>query len=179
VEVDFFIGQDFLVSTMSEEFLPLQDFFNRTAKNQKDTAKFTTRSPAYLLASLFSVMEKHCHPMLVHVSNDILTIEKEIFAVDKKETIHEMLLIKTNIANYREAADRHPRIINQLSDKLGRFALTTDFEPRLKDVVDKSEDTRALLEDLSRTINALHETHTSLLNFRTNTVMQTLRSLPA
>lgn len=176
VEVDFFIGQNFLVSSSNEALWPLDDFFSRAATGKKNAVSFLSAAPLELLIAILERLEKYCHPMLVHVADDIEKVEAQIFLESKKETlqaINETLLIKTNIVNFRKAMNRHVTVIHRLSEKLQHFFPGADHAVSFKNIIDQADDTWSLLEEYTSTINALHSTHSSLLNVRANSVMQT------
>ncbi len=176
VESDFFIGPNFLISSSNEELFPLTDFFSRAAAHKKETAGFLSATPVELLIEILARLEKYCHPMLVHVADDIEKAEAQIFLENQKETlqaINKILLIKTNIVNFRKSLNRHAVVIHKLSGKLQRFFPGADQAANFKNIIDQAEDTWSLLEEYTSTINALHGTHSSLLNVRANSVMQT------
>ena len=172
VEVDFFIGKDFLVTSASELFSPIADFFN---KHKKDTAiknASAFASPIELLYEILKQLEHYCLPMSIHISNDIDHAENIVFAqTDKAETINEVLRIKTNIVNFRKAMNRHTRVVQHLSGKIEKFF--PDFSHELlKGLVEDTEDLWVMLENYQDTIEAIQDSQLSLLNYRTNKIME-------
>ncbi len=169
VEVDFFIGKNFLITALSEDFPPLSEYFNHFKKNKKD---LTTNSVPELLFQILTRLDQYCLPMSVHLSNDIDHIENEVFgATDKQKTINEVLLIKTNIVNFRKALNRHARILQNLSNRMGQQFPSFPDE-LFKELIEETDDLWGMLENYQDTINAIHESHLSLLNYRSNVTMQ-------
>ncbi|MBI5022663.1 MAG: hypothetical protein HZC05_00635 [Candidatus Magasanikbacteria bacterium] len=172
VEIDFFIGKDFLVTGSSELFSPVADFFN---KHKKDTAIKTVNnfvSPIELLYEILKRLEYYCLPMSIHISNDIDYIENAVFSkTDKAETINEVLRIKTNIVNFRKTMNRHTRVIQHLSGKVGKFFPDISHDI-LKGIVEDTEDLWMMLENYQDTIEAIQDSQLALLNYRSNKIME-------
>ncbi|KKR49227.1 MAG: Mg2 transporter protein CorA family protein [Candidatus Magasanikbacteria bacterium GW2011_GWC2_40_17] len=173
VEVDFLIGQDFLISSSSEEYAPISGFFNHFKKEtEKKDSKNLPVSAVELLFELLQKLEQYCLPMSIHISNDIDKVENEVFAsTAKEETINEVLRIKTNIVNFRKSMNRHTRVLQHLIGKIsGKFSSFT--ADKFKDLVYDTEDLWEMLENYQDTIEAIHDSQLSLLNYRSNATMQ-------
>lgn len=173
VEVDFFIGRNFLVTSSSEEFFPISDFFNRLKKQTGKKEKVNLfGSPAELLYEVLKQLENYCLPMSIHISNDIDKVENEVFSSTAKEdAINEVLRIKTNIVNFRKALNRHNRILQHLILKISKNFSSFSAE-LFKSLVEEAEDIWEMLENYQDTINAIHESQVSLLNYRSNIIME-------
>lgn len=172
IEVDFFIGRNFLVTSSSELFSPIADFFNKYSKDTaaKNASIFAT--PIELLYEILKRLEHYCQPMSIHISNDIDHVENIVFAqTDKAGTINEVLRIKTNIVNFRKAMNRHTRVIQHLSGKIEKFfpEFSREF---LKGLIEDTEDLWMMLENYQDTIEAIQDSQLSLLNYRTNKIME-------
>ncbi len=172
VEVDFFIGKDFLVTNSSEPFSPIADFFNKHKKNAVTKTANVFTSPIDLLYEILKRLEHYCLPMSIHISNDIDYVENIVFAqTDKAETINEVLRIKTNIVNFRKAMNRHTRVIQHLSGKINKFFPDTSHE-LLKGLIEDTEDLWVMLENYQDTIEAIQDSQLALLNYRSNKIME-------
>lgn len=172
VEIDFFLGPNFLVTSASEFFSPISDFFNKHKKDIAVKSANSFASPMELLYEILKRLEHYCLPMSIHISNDIDQVENSVFSKsDKAETINEVLRIKTNIVNFRKAMNRHARVIQHLSGKINKLFPDSSHE-LLKGLVEDTEDLWVMLENYQDTINAIHESQISLLNYRTNNIME-------
>lgn len=172
VEVDFFIGKDFLVTSTSESFSPIADFFNKHKKDAMLKNANSFASPIELLYEILKRLEHYCLPMSIHISNDIDYVENIVFSkTDKAETINEVLRIKTNIVNFRKAMNRHTRVIQHLSSKVEKIFPEFSHE-LLKGLVEDTEDLWVMLENYQDTIEAIQDSQLSLLNYRTNKIME-------
>lgn len=172
VEVDFLIRHNLLITASSEEFSPLSDFFNHFKKEANKRREGNFASAVELLYEILKKSEHYCLPMSVHISNDIDKVENEVFSsTTKEEAINEVLLIKTNIVNFRKAMNRHTRVLQHLVARV-----TKHFSPfsgeLFKGLVEDAEDMWEMLENYQDTINAIHESQISLLNYKSNSIMQ-------
>lgn len=172
VEIDFFIGKDFLVTCASELFSPIADFFNKHKKDTMAKSASPHASPIELLYEILKRLEHYCLPMSIHISNDIDQVENSVFAkADKAETINEVLRIKTNIVNFRKAMNRHTRVIQHLSSKINKLFPDSSHE-LLKGLVEDTEDLWVMLENYQDTIEAVQGSQLALLNYRSNVIME-------
>jgi magnesium transporter len=112
-------------------------------------------------------------PMLVHVSTDIDEVEKDLFKPDQQGTIMEVLRIKTNIVNIRKAMQGLKRVIRELVSR-GPRVIPIIRRKGFEDIVERSKEFWDTVELQRDTINALHETHASLIENRTNDIIKTL-----
>ncbi|MBI5229996.1 MAG: magnesium transporter CorA family protein [Candidatus Magasanikbacteria bacterium] len=174
IEVDIVIGKDFLLTFSSAPLFALDQLFREHApsKKKKIPAQILPDSPSVLLYKVLSTLEHYCFPMITHISNDIDAVESNIFEVKKIENINEVLRIKTNIVNFRKAMNRHTRVIKQLIEKADKLFSVEELSLYFNDLVEHTEDIWGMLENFSDTIDAIHESHTSLLNLRSNQIMQ-------
>ena len=174
IEVDIAVGKDFLFTTSSSTLFALDQLFREhfPGKKKKTPQHVLPNSPSILLYKVLSTLEHYCYPMITHISNDIDAIEANIFEVKKIENINEVLRIKTNIVNFRKAMNRHTRGIKQLIEKAERLFPVEELSLYFNDLVEHTEDIWGMLENFSDTIDAIHESHVSLLNLRSNQIMQ-------
>lgn len=174
IEVDIAVGKDFLLTFSSAPLFALDQLFREHAPSKKKKTPVHTLpdSPSVLLYKVLSTLEHYCYPMITHISNDIDAIEANIFEVKKIENINEVLRIKTNIVNFRKAMNRHTRVIKQLVEKAEKLFPVEELSMYFNDLVEHTEDIWGMLENFSDTIDAIHESHVSLLNLRSNQIMQ-------
>ncbi len=177
-EVDFFIGKDFFITATSEDLFPLSELFVHCQKGKDKGVKqwSVETTPVELLYEVLSRLEQYCFPISIHINNDIDKIENEIFNLkNKTETINEVLRIKTNIVNFRKAMNRHTHVIQKFLNKAPRFFApekTDKLNLYFKDLAERSEDLWQMLESYQDTIDAVHESHLSLINHHSNVIMQ-------
>ncbi len=112
--------------------------------------------------------------MLLHLSIDIDEIERRLFRDYEKNLIQELLRVKTNVVNVRKAMQGHKTVIRQLiRSSQNRFSIH-ELENYFEQLVEQTKEIWDTLEMQRDTVNALHETNASLIDFRINEIMKTL-----
>lgn len=168
-EVDFFIAPKKIVTVHTNELTPLQDIFLKCErKNLK------CNNPAVLLHQILNELLTGCFPMLVHINTDIDNIEEKMRAEFEKGTITEILRIKTNIVNFRKTMQPHKQVIRSLLANASNFFPTKELSAYFDNLVNYTKEIWDLLDNYKDTIDALHETNVSLIDFRINEIMKTL-----
>jgi magnesium transporter len=168
-EVDFFITEKTLVTVNANELAPLREIF---AKCQSKEKKYP--SPADLLHDILHELLMSCFPMLVHISNDIDNVENKLRSEFEKGTITEILRIKTNIVAFRKAMQPHKQVIRTLVTEAPKFFPTHKMKIYFENLVNDTKEIWDLLDNYKETIDALHGTNASLIDFRINEIMKTL-----
>jgi len=176
-EVDLIVTPNRLITINADELPTIRKFFNAFQKTSLEKKKINEafRGNAFrLCASLLSELEEDMFPMLVHLSSDIDDIEVRLFRDYEKNLIQELLRIKTNVVNVRKATQAHKTVLRQFvraaDERYGLGKLLPYFER----IVDQTKEVWDALDVQKDTINALHETNASLIDFRINEIMKTL-----
>jgi len=177
-EIDFFIQKNRLItvdiSGVTDLQLLFQSFLNNHNGN-KTSEKHVADDINHLIYLLIHALIEGTYPLLRSMSTDIENIEDAMFEEYNKDFIRNLLRVKTNIVRSRQAMQGHDDIIQKL-----KLYFDNNFTSQKKlDVYfnQLSEDTRDITNRLllkKETIDALHETHQSLTDFRTNEIIKTL-----
>lgn len=168
-EVDFFITGQALVTVNTNELIPLREIFFR-CQNKKEKCA----NPTDLLHKILHELLLSCFSMLVHISTDIDNVENKLRSEFERGTITEILRIKTNIVNFRKAMQPHKQVIRSLVTEAPRFFPTQKMKIYFENLVNNTKEIWDLLDNYKDTIDALHETNASLIDFRINEIMKTL-----
>ncbi len=169
-EVDFFVTQNTLITVHSGELLPLKHFWDRTQKSGLGEFK----NVGELFYKISSRLVQECFPMLAHISNDIDEVEKKMSQVFARETISEILRIKTNIVNFQKTIQSHKAVFRKLMNESNGFADLKRLEINFNYLVEETKEIWEGLDNYRSTIDALHEANDSLINYRTGDIMRTL-----
>ena len=171
-ELYFFVGRNFLITVSPTGLSPVQHLFEKT-KSQK--VCLACESPSQLLLYIINEMLVSLFPMLVHVNNDVEEIESDIFSVEKqhRSNAFELLRIKTNIVNFKRAVQPYKALIEKFVN-LGKTYVDKAVIAENQHVRETTIEIWQMIQSQQDTIDALHETHESLINNRTNEIMRTL-----
>lgn len=176
-EVDFFISNKRLI-TINKDALPaLQRLFEATKKtshNKQIDKKCSVEDVGHVLYLLLNNLLEDISPIVIRLLEDIDMLEARMFKEFERGLIEELLRVKTNIVNVRNALQGHKTVIrNLIRYSEDRFPIK-ELEVYFERLVEQTKELWDTLEVQRDTINALHETNDSLINFRINEIMKTL-----
>lgn len=176
-EVDFVIAENRLITVNPDGLPGLQEIFEAfktsSTEKKKVSAAFHHGDVYRLLLTILTELEQGIYPMLVHLSTDIDEIEARLFRDYEKNLIQELLRIKTNVVNIRKAIQAHKTVLRQFI-KSADGRIVTKVVPYYERLIDQTKEVWDALDVQRDTINALHETNASLIDFRINEIMKTL-----
>lgn len=180
-EVDFFISPNRLVTINSNDHIPaLRRLFDACTKtrvrSKKEQALLTGTVPS-LLYTLLNELLQETFRMLIHVRQDIDAIEARLFNGHDARLIEEILRVKTNIVNIRQALQGHKTVVNDLITSLSHDPATRRLTEYYTHLLDETKELWDNLQLQRETIDALHQANESLLNVRMNEIMRTLTML--
>jgi len=128
-----------------------------------------------LLHVILEELIENIYPMLRHMSADVEDIELKLFKSFERSLIKELLRVKTNIVNVRQTIQGHKSVIRKLvSASYSRYGTVKRLQEYFDKLVEETKDIWDRLELQKDTIDALHETNVSLLDYQTNEIMKTL-----
>ena len=174
-EIDFFIDQNKLILVHDNQLPPIVTLQKECQENNAAREQYLTDG-SRLLYEILNRLLHYCFPMLNHISQDIDNAETNILNVyeRKKSVITEILRIKRNIVNFRKIMQAHKSVISKLIKCSEKFYSPTYLHYYFNNLVNHTKDIWDFLENYKDTIDALHETHESLLSLRLNQIIKTL-----
>jgi len=177
-EVDFFVGEDYLV-VLHEEKLPLlSEIFNRCLENKKTLQRFFGKGPLFLFYRLTDLLIDSCFPLLDKLSVRTEEIDKEILEAKGKNVVSAISLQRRNIVVFQTMVK--PTI--PIFEKLGKGEierLNGDMQNYWNSLHDHLKKTWERLEDLRELNEGLSATYESILSYRTNEIIKILTMFSA
>lgn len=174
-ELDFFISDNRLVTIDVDGLAPLQNVFASFAGTPKYPPTCIATDVPQLLYMILEELTSSVLPMLRHMSADVEDIEARLFGKFERNLIKELLRVKTNIVNVRKAMQGHKAVIRRLIEhSQSRYPSIVRLEEYFDQLITNTKDIWDALELQKDTIDALHETNVSLLDYQTNETMKTL-----
>ncbi len=176
-EVDFFIENNLLVTVDTSKVLTLQELYESFQRSKGKLLKenVSAEDVPHLIYMILDTMLTSIYPMIRHISTDVDKIEAQVFTNLGKDLIRELLRVKTNIVNIRKSMQGHKAVIRKLIEvSEDRFPNIKRFEEYFDKLVDITKDIWDNLQLQKETIEALHQTNTSLADFRMNEIIKTL-----
>lgn len=172
-EIDFFLGEDYLV-VLHEEKLPLlKELFNRCLENKKTLQRFLGKGPLFLLYRLTDLLIDTCFPLLDKLSVKTEEIDKEVLGGGGRDVLGEISLQRRNIIVFQTMVKPTLPIFEKL-EKGGIDRLNNEMQNYWSNILDHLEKIWERLEDLRELNEGLSATYESLLTYRTNEVIKIL-----
>lgn len=173
-EVDFFILKDRVVTVHNNNFADLKNFFQLLELKPEHKERIMS-DPARFVSQLLDELFDSCFPMLFHISNDIDSLRTEVMHGYSRKTVHEILRLKNNIVTFRKAMQPHRDLLRRLISIIPHYVKLPEETVHYFDrLVDHTKEIWDHLETYLSAIDAVQDTHSTLLSLRLNEIMKTL-----
>ncbi|MEK7606629.1 MAG: magnesium transporter CorA family protein [Patescibacteria group bacterium] len=172
-EIDLFIKKDSIITMHGGRHQALTNLFELLDMNKPHREELMS-NPALFVSQLLDELLDSCFPLLLHISNDIEALTKKTLKGYTKETIHEILRIKTNIVAFRKMLQPHRDLLLRAQSLLPNFFPIERHSHSFQKLIDHCREIWDNLETYNFAIDGLHQTHTTLISFRLNEIMRTL-----
>lgn len=175
-EIHFFITNRALITVHNGNAVTLINYFKNVEKSKDEIPECFSRSSEFLLYDVIKNLQADTYFMLDHVSSDINSIEKQIFAGQEKKMVSEILLTRRNITDIRKIMQAHKKILEKLIAHLKASPL---FPLKQKDIyfndlVDHTKEIWEVLGAFKESIEAIQATTESIISHKLNEVMKLL-----
>lgn len=176
-EVDFFIGENYLVTISDGKLEALDGFFTDCYKDTHLQKLYMSDHTVSLLHEIIHRLQNATFPMLDHITLDIENIENQIFAGNERRMVREILIIKRNIVAFRRIMNSHKNIIKKLMAVSNTFFEPGEMRVYLNNALERSKDIWDILETHMETIKAFDETNESMISFQLNDIIKILTTI--
>ena len=174
-EIDFFLGQNYLVTVHDNKLLSIDNLFVECKKNLASRGEYFSISAAHILFEILTRLLDSIFPILLHVNNDINLVDRKLFTkVSGREMAEEILRLKTNVVAFRRTMQGHKTVLERLMLYCGREYNLNVFQNYLNSLREFTNEIWHMVESQRESVDALHETNESLLALHTNDIMRTL-----
>ncbi|MBD3247687.1 hypothetical protein GF382_00155 [Candidatus Falkowbacteria bacterium] len=173
-EIDFFVGHGFLITLHNNQVRALNDFFNASKKEEDGLISYELESSAILLYEILSKLIGSCYELLDKNSAEIDDIESMIFSHNQKKAVSRILSLRRNVINIRKIIQNHKNILKRLTEMRSSIVASNKLKRYYYELIEHTKRIWEYSETQKETIDALHDTNESLLNYSINNVMKTL-----
>jgi len=174
-EIDFFLNANSLITVHDNKLPVIENFFQECQKNSEIRDKFFKGTAVNLLFELLSRLLEAIFPILLHVNEDISSVDKKLFdRVPDRKMAEEILRLKTNIVTFRRTMQGHRTVLERLIMYSGRELDLVSYQGYINSLREFTNEIWHMLESQKESINALHETNESVMSLRMNETMRTL-----
>jgi magnesium transporter len=172
-EVDVFVGPDFLITIRKGRVWPLDRYFEACERSEKMRDDDMSMGSGYLLYRIIDQLVDNFFPIVYKIERNVQEIEDMIFEHGGRETVEEISVLRRDIIAYRRIVKPLMPVISRLEYLKSRL-IHEDLEVYFSDIGDHLARVWESLEDQKGIIEALNDTHDSLISHRTNEVIRAL-----
>lgn len=177
VELDLFVGPDFLVTLPNDRIEPLEYLFERAkAADEAQRDAFFAKGAGYVLYKLVDDCVDASFPMLRKMGNKLEHLEDAIFEGESDRIVRDLSDAKQEIINFRKIVRPQRPALRDL-ERTARRYLHEDLDIYFDDVNDASERIWDMLENFKEVVEGLESTNESVLSHRVNDVLRVLTSI--
>ena len=172
-ELDFFIGQSYLVTLPTVELLPVSRLFQRCVDDPELRESLFSKGSGYLLYHVLDDLFDYCFPILDKIGFKLDSIEDDMFEGAAEGVVRDISNVKQEIISYRKIIKPERSTLRVLERHVERF-LPQDLELYFDDIVDAAERIWDLLDNFKEVVEALEDTNESVISHRQNDVLRIL-----
>jgi magnesium transporter len=172
-ELDFFLGQGYLVTLPTVELLPVSRLFQRSTDDEELRENLFSRGSGYLLYHVLDDLFDYCFPILDKIGFKLDSIEDDLDEGRFEEIVRDISKVKQEIISYRKIVKPQRPTLRLLERQIERF-LPENLELYFDDLVDASERIWDLLDNYKEVVEALEATNEAAIAHRQNDVLRVL-----
>ena len=173
VELDVFVGPDYLVTLPGADLKPLSRHFNRCEEDEAFREQLFAKGSGRLLYEVLDDLFDYCFPILDKIGHKLDALEDDVFEGRSSEVVRDLSNAKQEIISYRKIIKPERSTLRLLERHVERF-LPEELEEYFDDIVDAAERIWDLLDNYKEVIEALEDTNESVINHRQNDILRIL-----
>ncbi len=174
-EIDFVLGQDFVLTIHSENIQPLAEFsqiLDGGNDSKKEKGFHAGHLFYYMLRELYGPLEVE----LDGVNNKLKKIEEKIFAGQEAEMVRSLSHINHELLDIKWSLKFHREVLTSLAG-VGKDFYGEKFDYYLRAIVNEYEHVAELVKSNREIFAELHATNESLLMIKNGLTMRVLTAL--
>ena len=175
VELDMFVGPDYVITLPNDPIQPLSYLFDRCQRKEEQREEMMGKGAGYLLYRIVDQCVDASFPMLRKIGNKLERLEDDIFAGPSAGTVRDISNAKQEIINFRKVARPQRTALKDL-ERTKRY-VTGDLDIYFDDINDASERIWDTLENFKEVADALEQTNEAVYTHRANDVLLVLTSI--
>ncbi len=173
VELDLFVGPDYVITIPNDRFVPLSRLFDRVEENEEARRELFAYGSGYLLYRIVDECVDSGFPMLRQMASKLEDIEDGLFEGRSAELVRDIAGVKSEIINFRRIVRPQRVVYRDLEKAVSRYR-APDLDLYFDDITDASERIWDVLENYKEQIESLEVTNESVISHRVNDVLRVL-----
>lgn len=173
VEVDFFVGTNFLITIHSGKLKTLNNLVVNVHQYDTVRMEYLTEGPGKLLCQVLELLFKRSAPIFDHMNNEILLAEKNIFNLGI-ETLDHLSGVKKNIIVFRRIMKMHRYVLEKLNRSKKEYFKFKDSPMLFRNLIEYEENLWDMLNADKEIVESFEETNQSLAGHKMNDILRIL-----
>ncbi|MDP3740887.1 MAG: magnesium transporter CorA family protein [bacterium] len=169
-EVDFFIGNNFLITAHYGEINTLRTMFDQSKTSSTFRNLLMQQGPGHLLYKILESLFRRSYPILDHMSEDVTQIEKDIFKRLDNAMLYHIALMRRNIIEFRKMMKTHGYVLEKLPKRRPGYLTFAESKVYYRDLLEYSHNIWDILEALKETMDTFQDTNQTLATQRLNEI---------
>lgn len=172
-EVDFFVGNDFLITIHDGGIKTLTNLVKNSYQYDNVRTQFMSGGSGFLLFSILELLFKRSFPILDTINHDLEEAGKRIFNLDL-DTLQRLSRLKTNIIIYRRIMKMHKFVLTKLMHSKNPYMQFKDSKIYFQNLIEYAENIWDVLSSDKETAESYEQTNQSLAAHRMNDILRVL-----
>jgi magnesium transporter len=173
VELDAFVGPDYLVTLPGVDLKPVSRLFSRCEEDEAYREQLFSKGSGRLLYEVLDDLFDYCFPILDKIGHKLDSLEDDVFEGRSDEVVRDISNVKQEIISYRKIIKPERSTLRLLERHVKRF-LPEELELYFDDIVDATERIWDLLDNYKEVVEALEDTNEAVINHRQNDILRIL-----
>jgi magnesium transporter len=176
VELDLFVGPDYVITLPNADLEPIDSLFARCRESEEVREGYFEKGAAFLLYKLVDHAVDASFPMLRKMGQKLERIEDDIFEGKSDEIVRDISNAKQEIITFRRIV-RPQRVAFRDLERAMDVATPEELDVYFDDVIDASERIWDTLENYKEVVEGLGDSNESIISHRTNDTLRVLTSI--
>jgi magnesium transporter len=176
VELDLFVGPDYVITLPNNDLEPIDSLFARCWESEDVREGYFEKGPAFLLYKIVDHSVDAAFPMLRKMGQKLERIEDDIFEGKSAEMVRDISNAKQEIITFRRIV-RPQRVAFRDLERAMDVTSPEELDVYFDDVIDASERIWDTLENYKEVIEGLESTNESVLSHSVNDTLRVLTSI--
>ena len=173
VELDVFVGPDYVVTLPGVGLKPVSRLFSRCEEDESFREQLFSKGSGRLLYDVLDDLFDYCFPILDKIGHKLDSLEDDVFEGRSDEVVRDLSNAKQEIISYRKIIKPERSTLRLLERHVERF-LPEELELYFDDIVDAAERIWDLLDNYKEVVEALEDTNEAVINHRQNDILRVL-----
>jgi len=176
VEMDLFVGSDYVITLPNADLEPIDSLFARCRESEDVREGYFEKGAAFLLYKIVDHAVDASFPMLRKMGQKLERIEDEIFEGRSEAVVRDISNVKQEIINFRRIV-RPQRVAFRDLERAMDVNTPEELDVYFDDVIDASERIWDTLENYKEVVEGLESTNESVLSHNVNDTLRVLTSI--